>query len=174
MEVVKGPDSRETREEALTRLVSEYQTPLLRTCYMYLKDAQLAEDAVQETFLKAYRTLPSFRGECSEKTWLTKIAMNICRDLLRGAWLRHVDRRVTPEMLPEPAAPTDAEDGELLAAVMNLPRRHREVILLYYYQEMSTQDIALALGLKRSSVSGRLQRARARLRGLLEEEEYEP
>ncbi len=174
MEVVKGPDSRETREEALTRLVSEYQTPLLRTCYMYLKDAQLAEDAVQETFLKAYRTLPSFRGECSEKTWLTKIAMNICRDFLRGAWLRHVDRRVTPEMLPEPAAPADAEDGELLAAVMNLPRRHREVILLYYYQEMSTQDIALALGLKRSSVSGRLQRARARLRGLLEEEEFEP
>ena len=168
MEVVKGPDNAGTRDEALTRLVDEYQTPLLRICYMYLKDAQLAEDAVQETFLKACRSLESFRGECSEKTWLMRIAVNVCRDLRKSAWHRHVDRRITPDMLPEPAAPAREEDGELLALVMNLPRRLREVTLLYYYQDMDTYEIAQALGISRSSVSGRLERARRKLREVLE------
>ena len=61
MEVVKDPDS-VRREETLTRLVDTYQTPLLRMCYLYLKDRALSEDAVQETFLKAFRQLDSFRG----------------------------------------------------------------------------------------------------------------
>ena len=69
-------------EETLTRMVGEWQLPLLRTCCAVLGSEDLAKDAVQETFLKAYRGPPSFRGECSEKTWLMRIAVNVCRDML--------------------------------------------------------------------------------------------
>ena len=65
MEVVTGPDFVHT--QTLNRLVEQYQTDLLRMCYLYLHDAELARDAVQETYLKAYRALDSFRGECGEK-----------------------------------------------------------------------------------------------------------
>ena len=74
-------------DSAFELLVAQNQEKLLRTCYLYLRDRQLAEDAVQETFLKAYRSLPAFRGDSSEKTWLMRIAVNTCRDLYRSEWL---------------------------------------------------------------------------------------
>ena len=86
MEVVKGPDS--NREERLTHMVEQYQSSLLTLCYAYLHERELAEDAVQETFLKAYKALDSFRGECKEKTWLTSIAINVCRSARKSAALR--------------------------------------------------------------------------------------
>ena len=87
----------------LDRLMEEYGSALLRMCALYLKDADLAQDAVQDTFVKAYRHLREYRGESSEKTWLTSIAMNVCRDYLRTAWFRHISR-VDPELLPEKPA----------------------------------------------------------------------
>ena len=92
-----------TTEEAFEQMVLEYQMPLKRMCYMYLHDMSLAEDAVQETFLKVYRSLPQFGGGCSVKTWIMKIGVNTCRDMLRSAWFRHHDRRIVPEELPIPA-----------------------------------------------------------------------
>ena len=68
----------EIPKQRLTRLVRQYQTDLLRICYIQLHDTALAEDAVQETYLKAYRSMPAFRGDCSEKTWLMRIAVNVC------------------------------------------------------------------------------------------------
>ena len=102
MEAVRGPDSIQCAAAAspeiiLTRLVETYQTPLMHICYMILHDEALAEDAVQETFLKAYKGYEAFRGESQERTWLMSIAINVCRDMNRSAWLRHIDRRVTPE-----------------------------------------------------------------------------
>ena len=92
METVKGPDSKEERME---RMVALYQLPLLRLCILYLHDEELAKDAVQETFIKAYRNLDGFRSEASEKTWLTRIAVNTCKSVYRSGWFRHVDRSVT-------------------------------------------------------------------------------
>ena len=166
MEAVQDPDSR--RDETIERLILQYQTPLLRLCYVQLQDLALAEDAVQETFLKAYKGFSQFRGECSEKTWLTRIAVNTCRDFQRGGWFRHMDRRVTPDMLPIGEAQPDMEDYDLSLAVMKLPPKLREVIVLYYYQDMSVQEIAQALGIAQPSVSGRLRRSRDKLRKLLE------
>lgn len=165
MSVVKGPDS--DREGLIRQMIETYQTPLLRLCYLYLHDVQLAEDAVQETFIKAARSLGKFRGEASMKTWLTRIAMRTCCDMRRGFWFRRVDRRVTPEMLPEPQTDTDADEAELTVAVMNLPPKEREVILLYYYQDMNVNEVANALGVTQPTVSYRLRRARERLRTVL-------
>ena len=166
MEAVKDPDSR--RDQTIERLILQYQTLLLRLCFVQLQDRALAEDAVQETFLKAYRGFASFRGDSSEKTWLTRIAINTCRDFQRGGWFKHTDRRVTPEMLPIGAVQPDTEDLDLSLAVMKLPRKMREAIILYYYQDMSTEEIAETLGIAQSSVSNRLRRSREKLRKLLE------
>ena len=166
MSIVKGPDN--DREAVIRRMIGEYQTALLRLCYLYLHDVQLAEDAVQETFIKAYRTLDTFRGASSEKTWLTRIAMRTCCDMRRSFWFRRMDRRITPEMLPDQASEADEDETALTLAVMNLPRKEREVILLYYYQDMNMTDIAAALGLTQPTVSYRLRRAREKLRQELE------
>lgn len=166
MEAVKDPDSR--RDQTIERLITQYQTSLLRLCYVQLQDQALAEDAVQETFLKAYKGFDSFRGDSSEKTWLTRIAVNTCRDFQRGGWFKHTDRRVTPDMLPVGTVQPDTEDLDLSLAVMKLPRKIREAILLYYYQDMSTEEIAETLGIAQSSVSNRLRRGREKLRKLLE------
>ena len=175
MSIVKGPDTAPDRDQRFSGLVDQYQEPLLRMCILYLRDKTLAEDAVQETFLKVYRTLDNFRGECSEKTWIMKIAMHVCYDINRSGWFRHTNRHLTPEMLADQAMAEqpDESDEELAAAVMNLPRKLREVILLYYYQGMKVNDIADALNISHSSVSGRLIRGRERLKNMLEGREFD-
>ena len=94
MRVVQGPDSDQDQNRHFERLVNLYQTSLLRTCYMYLRDQEQAEDAVQETFFKAYRNLSAFRGESAEKTWLMKNAINTCRDMRKTGWFLHIEGRV--------------------------------------------------------------------------------
>lgn len=86
MEVVTGPDN--IREQAFVLLVEQYQTSLRRICYVILRDTDQAQDAVQETFLKAYQSWDRFRNECDAKTWLMRIAINTCRDYHRSAWFR--------------------------------------------------------------------------------------
>ena len=166
MQAVKDPDC--GHENAMRRMVNEWQLPLLRLCYIQLQDKGLAEDAVQETFLKAFRSMSSFRGECSEKTWLTRIAVNTCRDMQRGGWFRHIDRRVTLDMLPEAIVQPTEDHSDLTLAVINLPRKYREAIMLYYYQDMDTTEIGAALGIAQSSVSNRLRKGRELLRKTLE------
>lgn len=166
MEAVKDPDC--GRDETIEHMIDMWQLPLLRLCYVQLRDRQMAEDAVQETFLKAYRGFDTFRGESSEKTWLFRIAVNTCRDMQRGGWFRHTDRRVTPDMLPEQAVQPEEGQLDLTLAVMNLPPRYREAIMLYYYQDMDTTEIGHVLGIHQSSVSIRLKKGREMLRKALE------
>ena len=165
METVKGPDSLEKEVE---RMVGLYQLPLLRLCYAYLHDEDLAKDAVQETFIKAYRNLGSFRRDASERTWLNRIAINTCKDLRRTGWFRHVDRSMTPDMLPEAAKPADEQNESLTLAVMNLPVKLREAALLCWLQGMTYEEAADTLGITHQAVSSRLNRARKKLRRALE------
>ena len=166
------PDTVRPAQE-LDRLVEQYQVAVLRTCYLYLHDQSQAEDAVQETFLKVYRNLGSFRGECSEKNWIMKIAMRVCYDMNRSGWARFFNRRVTPEMLPEASVPFEELDDALASAMMRLPVRLREVILLYYYQGLTVNEIAEVLGITQPSVSNRLKRGRDKLKTALEGRELD-
>lgn len=77
-------------ESEMQRLISEYGDSLLRLCFVYLHDMQLAEDAVQETYIKIYKNRGSFRGSCSEKTWVTAIAANVCKSQLRSSWYNKI------------------------------------------------------------------------------------
>ena len=155
------------REEELARMMARYGSDLLRLCYVALRDASLAEDAVQDTFLKAYRAMDSIRSESSEKAWLASIAMNTCRDLRRTAWMRRVNRSLTPEDLPEATAEAEDPDQTVLEAVMRLPPKHKEAVLLRYYEGMKLREIADALHISEETVKARLRRANDKLRKAL-------
>lgn len=162
MQGIKAPDP--AAEQKFTELVDTYQTSLLRMCYLNLQDLGLAEDAVQETFIKAYRAMPSFRGESSVKTWLMRIAINTCRDMQRGAWLKHIDRRITLDQLPEASDTLPEDTVAINMEIAKLPIKLREAVLLYYYQDMSMEEVAKTLDIAVSSVFGRLKRAKKKLR----------
>lgn len=155
----------ETTEERLERLMETYGDGMLRMCILQLRDRGLAEDAVQDSFCKAYLHLKDFRGECSEKTWLMRIAVNTCRDYRRRAWLRHVQVSDEVEaLLPCAQASSPDPEGAVLDAVMHLPAREREAVLLRYYQQMKVSEVARALGVPENTAASRLSRARAKLR----------
>jgi len=153
-------------EAALTRLMQNYEKEVVKLCFLYLHDLTLAEDAAQETFLKAYRAWNRFRGDCAEKTWLMRIAINTCKDVRRTAWHRLVDRRVALEKLPPPAEPPREENVLITLEVMNLPAREREAVLLRCYQGMTVNETAQALRISPTAVSKRLKKAFDRLRSL--------
>lgn len=165
MEMAVG--NAETRDETLARLVHEHQGALLRLCYLSLRDEELARDAVQDTFLKAYENLDKFRGDSSEKTWLTRIALNTCRDMCRANWFRFVDRRVTPDSLRQVAEAPD-RNVELSIAISQLPGKLREVVLLYYYHGMTLEEMSEVLRTAKSTLSQRLSQAREKLHITLE------
>lgn len=173
MSNVKGPDNAPDRNQRLEQLVDRYQEQVMRMCFLYLCDKTMAEDAMQETFLKVYRAMDTFRGEASEKTWIMRIAIRTCYDMNHSGWLRVFNRSVTPDMVPEAAVPFVESDDELMNAVIRLPIRLREVILLYYYQHMNVNETAEALGISQSSVSGRLKRGREKLKAMMEGSEFD-
>lgn len=158
------------QEELLTAFFQQYGPSIHRMCFLYLKDYHLAEDAVSETFLKAYRALPSFRRESSPKTWLTRIAINVCKSRIRSGAYREQVQEHLPEPVSRTNTPAQAENRLWVSRqIMALPDKYREVILLRYYQEFTVREIARLLRLPASTVAGRLKRARAMLRPLLEE-----
>ena len=75
-------------EQILERLMREYRDSVFRMCYLYLKDYYLAEDATQETFIKAMKSYDSFLHNSNEKTWLIRIAINSCKNIMRTKWFR--------------------------------------------------------------------------------------
>ena len=156
-------------DEAITR----WEKPMLRLCYAYLCDTAMAEDAVQETFFKAWKNYGRFRGEADEKTWLTRIASNTCKDMLKSAWARNTDRSVVPESLPEGTASFDEQDDTVTRAVLSLPRELKEVTLLHWYQGMTLQEMSKALRLPRSTINYRLKKAKAILKEELEDWYFE-
>ena len=151
-------------------MISLYGDEILRLCCLYLGERQLAEDAFQETFIKAWRQANTFRGESSMRTWLSHIAVNTCRDMLRSGWLRMLRRSEPIDQLLDLSAPQNKEDMAVRDAVLALPGKYREVIVLYYDQGMKIREIAQVLNLPVNSVSTRLRRARAMLRRALGEE----
>lgn len=169
MSVVKDPDK--AKEEKLCSLMERYEKDLLRMCCVYLRDASAAEDAVQESFLRAYRAMDAFRGESSEKTWLYSIAMNVCRDMRRTAWYRYVDRRIDFDRLPAAVAPVSEVSVALMTEVMRLPRKYMEAVWLYYYEDLNLREVGALLGVTPAAVGYRLDKAKKLLRSALKGDE---
>ncbi len=158
--------SKAVRDEMdLGRMLSLYGDDLLRVCFLYLRDYHLAEDALQDTFERAIHAYARFRGDCEEKTWLTCIAINVCKNQLRTPWHRkRVDDESFLAQLCAVDHPADGLDNSLMLAVSRLSSKYKEVVLLFYYEEMKLKEIAAALHIPQATVSTRLARARAQLK----------
>ncbi len=153
----------------IDRLVRQYGTMVLRQAYLYLKDRQRAEDVCQDVFLRLYNKQPDLPDEQSEKAYILRVTINLCKDVIKSAW----HRRVLPMAegfdapAPMPTPESEALRGEtkqlLYKAVMDLPTIYKDVVLLFYYNDLPTGEIARILSIPEVTVRTRLMRARSRL-----------
>ena len=150
------------------RLYDQYATDVLRVCYFYLSDREKAEDVCQDVFVRLMTTHPMLQPG-REKSWLLKVALNRCRDLWRGAWLKRVILGgPTFELIPAPDEFSRRDDQQaMMAAINQLPATFKEVILLHYYQGMNIAEIAQMLELPEGTISSRLSRGRKKLESIL-------
>ncbi len=165
-------------ERAFEAIVRRHQKLIFNVLVTMLRDHGLAADAMQETFLKAYRALPSFRMDLELKPWLLRIATNTGLNMIRSD-KRHqaqsLDEELENNQYSEPASPGSMElevDQKLaVAAVKNalceLPVRQRNIFVLRYQHDLSYSDIANVVGESESNVKTQLFRAREKLRKLL-------
>jgi RNA polymerase sigma-70 factor, ECF subfamily len=158
-------------EQRFEVLLDEYGEKLTRLVYTYVKDWGKAEDIVQETFLTFYAKQDQFRGECSLKNWLYKIAVNRCKDYLKSSAYKRlflgpiIDKWMpTTNATPELKLIVKTEYEALATQVMKLPLKYRECIILYYQEELSIAEISQLLFEKEATVKTRLHRARQMLK----------
>jgi RNA polymerase sigma-70 factor (ECF subfamily) len=153
---------------AFAGIVKRWQGPLVNLAYKFCRDRGRAEDMAQEAFLRAYRGLRQWRKDAAFSTWLFALATNLYRSELR----RIPARTVSLEDVPEPKDSRPAgeslarEDREraLCQAVLALPPKYREAMILFYFHEMDIATAARSLGLPEGTVKARLSRGRALLR----------
>lgn len=153
--------------QAFTSLVETYQRPVYNLCYRMLGNAEDAEDAAQETFLRAYKSLGSYDNNRSLSTWLLSIAAHYCIDQIRRRRLP----LVSIEDLPMPDLPDKGLDVEtklgnkeersrIRGLLEALEPTDRALVVMYYWYDFSYQEIGQSLKLTESAVKSRLHRAR--------------
>lgn len=140
----------------IAKLYDIYAQDVFRLALSYLYNTQDAEDICHSVFLTLVeKDVTLFPGH--EKAWLLKCAANACKDQLRSFWKQN------REQLDENMVFTDSKDRELWAVVGSLPPKYRAVVHLYYYEGYSQEEIANILGITRTAVQTRMQRAREQL-----------
>ena len=161
------------RVQRMEKWLDNYADIILRTCFLYLCDADYARDAMQDTFFKAWRAMGQYEKKHVEndKAWLLRIAINVCRDYRRNAWFKHVDRRCQIEEMTLPTSSAAQRDWHLLQDVLQLPDQCRQAVILYYYHDMTLEETAKLLHQPRSTVHKRLQKALQLLKDGMEEGE---
>lgn len=147
-------------DQALRALYQRHRVRLYSMAARLTGNRSDAEDVVQETFVKAWRSLSAFRGEASFGTWLYRIALNLCRDLHRRR------RPIEPEV--ESATPPASTDGiarrHLAQALSELSHGYREVLVLHDVMELNHSEIAEILGVDIGTSKSQLHKARAKMR----------
>lgn len=166
-------DTYQSAQLIVERLIEDYGHDVYKIAYLYVKDQQLAEDVFQEVFYKVMKNYHKFEHLSSEKTWLIRITINTCKDLLRTSWLRRVTTFGTLEDQNQYEQPYDIvkseSNSELYELIMKLPPKYKEVILLFYYEDFSYDEVAQILNIPKGTVQSRLARGREKLKKLMEE-----
>lgn len=165
-------DLKRNRENSYERAIEMYGDKLLKIVYLIIKDLAISEEIVQETFLKVFKNIHSFKGNSSLYTWIYQIALNLSRDHLR----RNVGFPIYNEYIGSEANIEDTiindENREILKKqISKLNDIYRESIILFYFEEMSISEISEVLEEKEGTIKSRLSRARSILRESMEEEE---
>jgi RNA polymerase sigma-70 factor (ECF subfamily) len=168
------------RTELFEHFVRQYQKKITRIAYRFLRDAGEADCAAQESFLRAYQSLDSFREGSTFETWLTRICINWCKDRLKRRRLvlyfhqapaRSQEDGEGPEACaahPGPSPERRAAGREirerLRGAMEKLSSRQREIFVMKHFEEMSIADIAESTGLDPGTIKSHLFRAAQKIR----------
>ena len=165
----------ENREALIDELMQQYGQDILQLVYSYVNNQTIAEDLTQDIFVKCYQSLSTYKGKSSLKTWLWRIAINHSKDYIKS-WY---NRRVLPtayealcentriESVEQTIIQQDA-DEQLSAAVMGLPVKYREVIYLFYFEELPIKEIAAVLEVNANTVKTRMRKGKDILKKRLE------
>jgi RNA polymerase sigma-70 factor (ECF subfamily) len=164
MELVRA----ERRDEAIALLLPAFRRKVFGLAYSFLRDREAAEDVTQEVFIKVWRALPGFDGRASMSTWIYTIARNASLSALRAR--RPQSSLSDPEVMeavetinPVPPAEVLVERAAILRLVDQLPTKQRQVIMLFYMEAQSHEEVATMLGMPVGTVKTLLHRARAQL-----------
>lgn len=166
----------EDKEDLIDEIMNKYGQEILQLVYSYVNNKEVAEDLTQDIFVKCYKSLHTYKGKSNVKTWLWRIAINHCKDYIKSWYNKKVivteDESTYIGIQKESVEQTviqNAEERRLVSAVMNLPIKYREVIYLFYYEELPIKDIATVIEVKENTIKTRLKRAKELLKKGLEE-----
>lgn len=154
-------------EEHVEKVIERYSDMVYRLAFSRVGTIQDAEDVYQEVFYRYLKKKPSFESEEHRKAWLLRVTLNCSNTFLTSLW-----RKKYAE-LPEELPFEDRRRQELYTELRQLPGKYRDVIHLFYYEELSIEEISRLLNRKPSTVRTQLVRARELLRGFMKEEDYE-
>jgi RNA polymerase sigma factor (sigma-70 family) len=165
----------EDKEMWFETIMDQYGDRLTKLSYNYTKDWNLAEDIVQDVFITCYKQYDNIDTIVSFKAWIFRITINKCKDVLKSSIFKRVVTNTnllsltkTSELSPEMALMKSSEEQFLSSCVLDLPIKYCEVITLYYYEELSIEEISEILKINGNTVKTRLNRARLKLKALLE------
>ena len=151
-------------EVEFRRAVHAYRDVVFRVAYTYLRDGADADDVTQEVFVKLLKHEEAFNGPDHLRNWLVRVTVNECRSLFRRPWRRVEDIEAYANTLQVP----DEQTRQVLVDVMTLPEKYRVPLVLFYYLDLPTQEIAEILHVPAATVRTRLGRGRAKLKTILE------
>ncbi|MGE7090321.1 sigma-70 family RNA polymerase sigma factor [Lysinibacillus sp. NPDC048646] len=169
---------REEKDFILEKMMIEYGNELIRLAFSYVKDTEIAKDMVQNTFIKCYKNLDSFRFDAQIKTWLYRITINECKDYLKSwnykmvqvkSFINETAKSILPST--EKTVIDNYNNEEIKDTIFSLPKVYREVVYLYYYDSLKTEEIAKVLDIPVNTVKTRLRRAKQRLESMIKEAE---
>ncbi|MFP3916315.1 sigma-70 family RNA polymerase sigma factor, partial [Lysinibacillus telephonicus] len=156
-------------------IINEHNDYLLQLTYLYVKDWNTAEDIVQEVFINYWMKEEQFQAQSSLRTYLTRIAINRCKDYLKS-W-RYRTQTLTNVFtgMIRPKNQLILQDEQLILAdaVLALPIKFREVIILYYFKELTIREIAVIINTSESTIKYRLRSAKERLKAKLSTQQWE-
>lgn len=152
--------------ENIENVIRHYSQTVYRLAFARVGNKYDADEVFQEVFLRYVRKNPKFNDEEHRKAWLIKVTVNCSKTLMSSMWYSKTQE------LDETLAIEDENDINLYYELQKLPVKYREVIHLYYYEDMSVEQIANVLERKNSTVRTQLTRARAMLKDFMKEEDY--
>ena len=154
-------------------IVARWQSRLVNLAWRFCRDRAMAEDMAQEVFLKAYRSVGAFRGESSFSTWLITIALNTYRSRVRAVSPESVsldpERAVAAGAGTEQSVSDRQRDDAVRRAVLTLPDRYRDAIVMFYFEEKDLAETARVLRIAEGTLKARLHRGRELLKRKVEQ-----
>src|SRR5262245_61499636 len=155
--------SRDGAPDDFRLLVARYQKPLFAYLSGRLGDELEAEEAAQESFVRAFLSLKKLRKPESFYSWLLGIASRVLKERFRFV-RKHTETSLSPDLVLQAEEPTVSQDYSLEEAIADLPETYRQVIVLRFYEELSCQQVAQRLGMPIGTVTKMLSRAYTMLR----------